>query len=230
MENKDILIYILIGLVLFSLLNTYILQKKVSKIMSKLEKDIKNQTPSTATFKTTEKFTSEDVLENYSYSSNSFSKTGNKKVVTIDNDGNMDMFEFPKGMIVAWAGASNNIPDGWSLCDGNNETPNLQGKFILGTDDNDNTYAVGKSGGEETHTLTIEEMPSHSHFHKDWKDQNAPAFFDGNNGCACGPRGDCGCGINRVINKDKDKISQGGDKAHNNMPPYFALCYIMKKD
>ena len=39
---------------------------------------------------------------------------------------------FTSGMILIWSGSIANIPSGWLLCDGNNNTPNLSGKFILG--------------------------------------------------------------------------------------------------
>ena len=38
----------------------------------------------------------------------------------------------PVGGIIMWSGATNNIPSGWVLCDGNNSTPNLQDRFIVG--------------------------------------------------------------------------------------------------
>lgn len=59
-----------------------------------------------------------------------------------------------------WSGNSSNVPDGWVLCDGNNGIPDLSDKFVLGAG---NQYNVGDTGGEESHTLTIEEMPSHNH-------------------------------------------------------------------
>jgi hypothetical protein len=37
-----------------------------------------------------------------------------------------------KHMIVIWAGAIVDIPAGWVLCDGNNNTPDLRGCFIVG--------------------------------------------------------------------------------------------------
>ena len=39
---------------------------------------------------------------------------------------------FVSGMIMIWSGSIANIPSGWLLCDGNNGTPNLSGKFVLG--------------------------------------------------------------------------------------------------
>jgi microcystin-dependent protein len=70
----------------------------------------------------------------------------------------------PRGTIVAF---SNNytIPNGWSECNGNNGTPDLRGRFILGRGSGAglSVRTYGQTGGEETHLLTTDEMPSHSH-------------------------------------------------------------------
>lgn len=61
----------------------------------------------------------------------------------------------PKGTIVMWNGTT--IPKGWAICDGTNDTPNLIGKFIKA----DNT--AGNTGGNNTVTLNVENLPSHTH-------------------------------------------------------------------
>ena len=38
-----------------------------------------------------------------------------------------------KGIIVMWSGADTDVPAGWVLCDGTNNTPDLRGRFILGS-------------------------------------------------------------------------------------------------
>ena len=114
----------------------------------------------------------------------------------------------PKGLIVIWYGNQNNIPAGWALCDGNNDTPDLRGRFVLGVSDK---YTVNSTGGEETHTLSVNEMPSHSHTIR------------------C--NGGSGSGVEYVrYNGDSSMStsSTGGNQPHNNMPPYYTLCYIMK--
>ena len=66
----------------------------------------------------------------------------------------------PSGIITMWSGASNNIPSGWYLCDGNNNTPDLRDRFIVGAG---SSYGVGNTGGADTVTLTSNQIPSHMH-------------------------------------------------------------------
>ena len=132
----------------------------------------------------------------------------------------------PVGCIILWSGAANNIPEGWALCNGETvagkKTPDLRGRFVVGYAAGDSDYdAVGKTGGEKTHVLTVSEMPSHSHsitmwggdIADDWKKQN-----------------------NLYLTHDKysefrnnrNTDSTGGDQPHENRPPYYTLCYIMR--
>ncbi|MDR3563484.1 MAG: hypothetical protein P4N59_18905 [Negativicutes bacterium] len=118
----------------------------------------------------------------------------------------------PSGGIIMWAGASSNIPSGWHICDGSNGTPNLYDRFIIGAGHN---YAPGAVGGEATHVLTIPEMPVHHHMayqptpYSSWYNGSGPSEGQGD----------------QVQDPTSDT---GGGAAHNNMPPYYALCYIMK--
>lgn len=114
---------------------------------------------------------------------------------------------FPSGGIIMWSGTSGNIPAGWVLCDGSNGAPDLRDRFIVGAG---STYAEGAVGGEATHVLTTAEMPSHNH-----------------SGYAIG-----GSGGGRINSGTFNMVSigyTGGDQPHNNLPPYYALCFIMKQ-
>jgi microcystin-dependent protein len=140
----------------------------------------------------------------------------NGDLQTIDSISFLDK-SVPKGGIIAWYGQ--NAPNGWALCDGNNGTPDLRGRFILGTNNANNGLSNRKlddKDGAETHTLTVPEMPAHSH--------NGPnATFDGNNSCECGG-GTCACdGV-----RNSGISNTGGNQPHNNMPPFYVLAYIMK--
>lgn len=123
---------------------------------------------------------------------------------------------FPAGGIIIWSGAATNIPSGWALCDGTNGTPDLRSRFVLGAG---SSYSVGATGGEETHKLTINEMPKHNHAVNDLtKLSNAHSVQ------SIAPYTMAESWTN---NTTLIKYA-GGDAAHNNMPPYYALCYIMK--
>ena len=124
----------------------------------------------------------------------------------------------PTGMIAMWSGLTTDIPDGWQICDGTNGTPDLRNKFVIGAGD---TYTIGATGGEATHTLSIDEIPTHSHKVKydsiGWVSIKTNSGTDG-----------------MLENTESSYDGQystsevGSGLAHNNMPPYYALCYIMK--
>ena len=67
---------------------------------------------------------------------------------------------FPSGGIIMWSGSQSNIPSGWVLCDGNNSTPDLRDRFVLGAG---NSYSVNDTGGSETVSISTSNMPSHTH-------------------------------------------------------------------
>lgn len=115
----------------------------------------------------------------------------------------------------------NVVPSSWISGSGTVFTltlPDLRKRVILGKYSGDSTYGtIGKTGGEETHTLTEGEMPSHKHGigtangqgNKDWGynftyDNNSASWHSGS--CAY----------------------TGGNKPHNNMQPYIVLNYIIR--
>ena len=122
----------------------------------------------------------------------------------------------PSGLIMMYYG--NTIPDGWALCDGTNGTPDLRNRFIIGAG---GTYNSGETGGESVHVLTIDEMPKHSHKMK----------YDSTGWTAIRQsHGTDGIVENTTSSYDGQYSTEevGNGNAHNNMPPYYALCYIMK--
>lgn len=130
----------------------------------------------------------------------------------------------PSGLIAIWKGSTSTIPDGWVLCDGQNGTPDLRDKFVLGTG---NLYAVGSTGGERTHTLTVSEMPSHNHSSSESSIRIPLNDRSGGSGAIFGEKARYSAnGID--IDVSVNIGYTGGGSAHNNMPPYYVLCYIMK--
>ena len=129
---------------------------------------------------------------------------------------------FVSGMILIWSGAANAIPSGWVLCNGSNSTPDLRGKFVVGYHDSNGDYDVGDTGGAETVTLTTNEMPAHTH----------TATTKGSSGSHSWTQ--FGAGRNDWNYPGENSrgsattASTGGGAAHENRPPFYALCYIMK--
>ena len=129
---------------------------------------------------------------------------------------------FVSGMIIIWSGAANAIPTGWVLCDGTNSTPNLAGKFVVGYQSGNTDYAVAQTGGAETVTLSEANMPAHTH----------TATTKGTSGSHSWTQ--FGAGRNDWNYPGENSrgsattASTGGGTAHENRPPYYALCYIMK--
>lgn len=122
----------------------------------------------------------------------------------------------PSGGIIIWSGASTNVPDGWALCDGTNGTPDLRGRFVLGESDD---HVAGETGGSEEVTLTVEQMPEHKHSTTLAVYDSASKFGSVRMGCV-----DDGTGKSVAYNSNY----AGSSQSHNNMPPYYVLCYIMK--
>lgn len=69
----------------------------------------------------------------------------------------------PIGGIIMWSGTVANIPAGWALCDGQNGTPDLRGRFVVGAGGAGHPYQPGATGGSETVTLTGANIPQHAH-------------------------------------------------------------------
>ncbi len=125
----------------------------------------------------------------------------------------------PSGCILIWSGAANAIPSGFVLCNGSNSTPDLRGKFVVGYHDGNNDYDVGDTGGAETVTLTTAQIPSHKHT----TNIDGGHVIPGNGGSSF-PYGGAGTYSSTVFSMN----NTGGGGAHENRPPFYALCYIMK--
>ena len=95
------------------------------------------------------------------------------------------------------------------------------------------SHAVGSTGGSETATLTVEQLPAHSH-----RENIAMRYTDGGGAVLHVSNGNEVTSFTAVKLKDSSCVgasgslvttdSTGSSKSHNNMPPYYTLAYIMK--
>ena len=130
----------------------------------------------------------------------------------------------PSGGIIIWSGSAAAIPTGWLLCNGSSGTPDLRNRFVVGAG---STYAVDATGGSanavvvsHTHTATVTDA-GHSH------GGGATQYYIGANGThgyvtQQANTSTATTGIT-VANS-----TEGVSGTNANLPPYYALCYIMK--
>tara|TARA_R110000822_G_scaffold186997_1_gene325839 strand:- start:131 stop:553 length:423 start_codon:yes stop_codon:yes gene_type:complete len=137
-----------------------------------------------------------------------------------------------------WSGSTGSIPSGWVLCNGSNSTPDLRNRFVVGAGD---TYSVDATGGSadatlvsHTHTATSS-VTDPGHKHLSAQGVEFPAY--GTRGAInslTGPDGARADGqaFNQTVSTGisvSTSISTAGSSATNaNLPPYYALAYIMK--
>lgn len=143
----------------------------------------------------------------------------------------------PIGAILMWSGTT--IPTGWALCDGTNTTPNLADRFVLGRGTRRN---IGAIGGSETVTLITDNLPAHTH--------NASLGNAGNHSHATttgnptkgsipfygtigtenllGTNSQSQTGAVGDHTHSVTVSNTGGGTAHDNMPPFYVLAYIIR--
>lgn len=142
------------------------------------------------------------------------------------------------GIIVMWSGAIDNIPNGWVLCDGNNNTPDLRNRFIVGAGE---VYSIGNIGGSDNVTLTTAEIPSHTHKATIKENSDTTTFGYHTSGSDTYNGNDVVDSISATVNYGWGSVkipldhthtatiaNAGEGAAHENRPPYYALAYIMK--
>jgi hypothetical protein len=147
----------------------------------------------------------------------------------------------PLGVITLWYGSIGSVPTGWYLCDGANGTPDLRDKFIVAAG---STYAVGATGGSansvvvsHTHTATSTPTvtdPSHAHNATAGKfvlNQAGGIDSAGGGGFISGAitntaTASASTGISVAVATTIATAGVSGTNA--NLPPYYALAYIMK--
>ena len=146
---------------------------------------------------------------------------------------------FVTGMIILWYGNTGNIPTGFVLCDGNNSTPDLRDRFVVGAG---SAYSPNNTGGSSSITLAESQLPSHNHSatstvtdpgHSHTWDRQDVSINNGyrpwpanNNDCS---RTTANTGSQTTgITVSTTIGNTGSGSAIENRPPYYALCYIMK--
>ena len=143
----------------------------------------------------------------------------------------------PSGGIILWSGSTGSVPSGWYLCDGTNGTPDLRNSFIVGAG---NTYAVGATGGTadaivvaHTHTATSTVTdPTHNHTFTNYYTPGGKPSSQGNLPASAGSTSSYGTATTNSsstgISVATSNATTGVSGTGQNLPPYYALAYIMK--
>jgi hypothetical protein len=138
---------------------------------------------------------------------------------------------FVSGMIMLWSGSIASVPSGWLLCDGTNSTPDLRNRFVVGAG---STYSVGGTGGSadaivvaHTHTGTTASNGAHTHL---IGQVNATGIYDdaGGSGPNVSSPGNLSTNSAGAHTHTFTTNSTGSSGTNANLPPYYALAYIMK--
>jgi microcystin-dependent protein len=154
----------------------------------------------------------------------------------------------PVGGIILWSGAVGAVPDGWALCDGGQNTPDLRGRFVMGAGGS-GYRGPGATGGAETVTLSVGQLPAHNHqvSGKTSTDGNHHHFYNDAFFSECCPNwGWQGSGRSDNDNSPRDwgrvtgesgahshnfnvtSASTGSNQAIDKLPPFYSLAYIMR--
>ncbi|MDX4061727.1 hypothetical protein Q6A90_05035 [Aliarcobacter skirrowii] len=149
----------------------------------------------------------------------------------------------PRGVIVMWSGATNVIPTGWALCDGQNGTPDLRDRFVVGAG---STYGVGVTGGSKdavvvahthtqvahSHTASTNSTGAHTHtvnaVTSGGGSGNAPSKSANAYTNVTSSSSGAHSHTVTVANETPAINSTGVSGVDKNLPPYYALAYIMK--
>lgn len=143
---------------------------------------------------------------------------------------------FVAGMIMMWSGTIANIPSGWALCNGSNGTPDLRDKFVIGAASDDSgaaktniTGSLTQTGGTKdaivvshTHTATSTDS-GHTHTQNLGSGASQPGLTTSSS--PVGAQSTTGFGYANITTTI---ASTGSSGTNQNLPPYYALAFIMK--
>ena len=162
---------------------------------------------------------------------------------------------FVTGMIMLWSGSTGTIPSGWALCNGSSGTPDLRDRFVVGAG---STYAVNATGGSAnatlvshnhtastsvatktglTGTLTLKNRGGSGYNNSLMAASTGSVsrLTSGQGNYGEGWEGEGGSGSSKATfalnhnHSASTSVNSAGSSATNaNLPPYYALAYIMK--
>jgi hypothetical protein len=137
---------------------------------------------------------------------------------------NTTYYMVPKGSIIMWSGSIATIPSGWVLCNGANGTPDLRDRFIVGAG---SSYAVNAAAGSASHSHSVD--ISHTHTYSGTTSiASSRSSADGNTGNPSGML----CPYDHTQTFSGTTSGAGpssfSSNSSSNLPPYFALAFIMK--
>jgi hypothetical protein len=147
---------------------------------------------------------------------------------------------FTSGMIMMWSGTIATIPTGWVLCNGSNSTPDLRNRFVIGAHSDSAGVAYSTVTGSNTQTGGSKDAITVSHTHTATSTVTDPGHnhsYDGGvlegaiNDQASDDRiGDGGTTSTSTtgISVSTTVASSGSSGTNQNLPPYYALAFIMK--
>ena len=124
-----------------------------------------------------------------------------------------------------WSGSVASIPTGWALCNGTNGAPDLRNKFVIGAGSGYNVAATGGSANavvvSHTHSVTD---PGHTHNVN--RRVGSAQFSNSANNYNLTQDGVVGPTSTATTGIAVNSAGQSGIDA--NLPPYYALCFIIK--
>ena len=146
----------------------------------------------------------------------------------------------PSGLISMWSGTIASIPSGWVLCNGSNSTPDLRNKFIIGAHSDTAGVAYSTVTGSNTQSGGSKDAINVSHTHTATSVVTDPGHFHTLLYVAnlAGETG--GTGVNQTggstststqstgITVATTNSTEGSSGTNANLPPYYALAFIMK--